>query len=386
VQRIVQPPQHVVEAEQGALALDQIQARGDPWRGVREYQGTGAIQFAARFEQIGNGGEGIVCRGHAVLVGRAVEAGWRVAAQQLVVGLRALGPGAQRGEVERDALGRIAARVERLAAHGVVEPGFDGRQVGEPEPPRARLGFVAPRERRLQHGAQVGHLGERLAVQAQIAGRLAQQGTQRELQRLRVLPPAREQGGGVAIQRQAVEAPVVAHGFGEQFAVVRLDVLDERMPAVERVLGQHALGPAVDGVHGGFVHPLRGQLQLPRGGGAGVRVRVFADQCGEEGIRVGLSAEHARRLGQARADAVAQLGGGGLGEGEDQDLRGQQRRARAVAQHQAQVQRGDRPGLAGARAGLDQAHAVQRQAQRIERSRRGAHASSPECSASARAR
>ena len=172
-------------------------------------------------------------------------------------------------------------------------------------------------------------------------------------------------------------APVVAHGLGQQFALVVDGVLHEGVTAVERVLAQHALAPAVDGVHRGLVHPLRGQFQLARGAGAGFRVGVIGDQAGEVIVVRDLAAKRLGGLAQAGADAFAQFGSGGLGKGDHQDLRWQQRHAGfGVAQHQAQVQRGDRPGFSGAGAGLDQADVMQRQAQRIERG--GAvHAASP---------
>ena len=79
----------------------------------------------------------------------------------------------------------------------------------------------------------------------------------------------------------------------------------------------------------------------------------------------------ARRLCQARADAPAQLGGGGIGEGHDQNLRRVQALAQVgvawrMAQHQAHIECGQRPGFAGARRGLDHLQAGERQGQGIE--------------------
>jgi hypothetical protein len=137
--------------------------------------------------------------------------------------------------------------------------------------------------------------------------------------------------------------------------------------AVECVLAQHPLAPAVDGVDGGLVHPLGCQLQLAGGAGAIVGARIFGDQFGQEIVGKALAAEHGGSFAQACANALAQFGGGGLGEGDHQDLRRQQGRGGiAMPEHQAQIQRGDRPCLARARAGLDQAYAVQWQVQGVE--------------------
>ena len=87
-------------------------------------------------------------------------------------------------------------------------------------------------------------------------------------------------------------------------------------------------------------------------------------------------------LGQPGADAVAQFLGGGVCEGHHQDLgrsqRPRERGSAAMTEHQAQVQRSDREGLAGAGTGLDQAAAAQAQAQRLQQRRQGRrHSASP---------
>jgi hypothetical protein len=52
--------------------------------------------------------------------------------------------------------------------------------------------------------------------------------------------------------------------------------------------------------------------------GAQVVQRILARGARGDALRLG--AKDRRRLGQARADAVAQLARGGIGEGDDQDL------------------------------------------------------------------
>ena len=111
----------------------------------------------------------------------------------------------------------------------------------------------------------------------------------------------------------------------------------------------------------------------------------------------GAGPEECRSLGQPRPDAVTQFQRGRFGEGHHQDLRRGQRFAErrgllgrfgplkkphvhvgrirriktrgaalAVSQHQPQVQRCDRVGLAGAGTGLDQPAAPQRKMQRLD--------------------
>ena len=111
----------------------------------------------------------------------------------------------------------------------------------------------------------------------------------------------------------------------------------------------------------------------------------------------GTGPEECRGLGQPRPDAVTQFQRGRFGEGHHQDLRRGQRfterrgllgrfgplkkphvhvgrirriktrgAALAVSQHQPQVQRCDRVGLAGAGTGLDQPAAPQRKMQRLD--------------------
>ena len=176
------------------------------------------------------------------------------------------------------------------------------------------------------------------------------------------------------VQRIDLGPPGVTPGLCQQAGLVGTQFLVEQAARGQGMFSQHALAPGVDGVHGGFVHGLGRHRQapgrlLPQGAG-----RMLGQQLQQQGIvRRGrlLAAEAAGGVHQAGADAVAQLTGGGTGEGHHQDLRGPQGGAKtgvgiAMAQHQAQVDGRNRPGLAGAGAGLDQAAAPQRQAQGVE--------------------
>ena len=189
-------------------------------------------------------------------------------------------------------------------------------------------------------------------------------------------PPAGHHGGLGVVQRVQEVAPPVAHHLVLQRTLVGLQRLQEQAVAVEGVFAQHALAPAVDGGHGGLVHPLGGQAQRARLGGP-LRTRERCSQVVQHIVAwraLGHLARHALKgrsgLGQATADAVAQFLGRRIGEGHHQDLGRRQRPAEGVrpsmAEHQAQHQRGDGEGLARAGAGLHQAAAAQRKAQGLQ--------------------
>ncbi|MNO72254.1 hypothetical protein D3C76_631950 [compost metagenome] len=208
---------------------------------------------------------------------------------------------------------------------------------------------------------------------------LRQQRLQRAGQRLGAGPAVRHGSRRAAAERIEVAPPVVAHSFGEQFALVGGEVLGEQAAAVEGVLAQHAVAPAVDGRDGGFVHPFRSQPQQARAAGpafGGIGIAQLHQQAIVLRVRFG---EAMRRLGQAQADAVAQFLRRGVGEGHHEDFRWAQRPLErlfaTMGKHQADIEQGDGEGLAGTGAGLDQAAAVQREIEHIELHGR-AHAAS----------
>ena len=178
------------------------------------------------------------------------------------------------------------------------------------------------------------------------------------------------------VGRQAVAllAPVILHGLGEQGFFVGHQLLFKQAGAVKSVLAQHALAPGVNGVDAGVVHALSGHGQAPGGLLARGRVGVIGQQVLQVVVglvRHSLAAKTPGGLQQARSDAVGQLPRGGAGEGHHQNVGrhqgpGKARLGRAVAQHQAHVQRGNRPGFAGTGAGFNQARAPQREASGVQ--------------------
>ena len=181
-------------------------------------------------------------------------------------------------------------------------------------------------------------------------------------------------------QRVALLAPVVLRGLGLSLAFVRLQRFVEEVAAVEGMLAQHALAPGVDGVDGRVVHAFGRHGQAPGRAFTGRAFRVGLAQRVQEAVvgrRFGLATKALHGLDQAPAYAIRQLARGRAREGHDEDVGRHQRplegraadavqAALAMPQHQAQVERGDGPGLAGAGAGLDQAAAPQREALRVE--------------------
>lgn len=157
--------------------------------------------------------------------------------------------------------------------------------------------------------------------------------------------------------------PVIAHDLAQQLAVVGFQGLGEQASAVEGMLAQHALAPAMDGRYRSLVHPLHGDFQ-PAGATRPVLLWVIVTQLVQQRIGVfQFATEEPCSFSQAGADALAQLFGGGVGEGHHEDLRWQQLALEAlfatVTEDQAQVQRRNGKGLARAGAGFDQLATVQ---------------------------
>ena len=231
---------------------------------------------------------------------------------------------------------------------------------------RARLAALHTGRQRREHVRQ------RLRFQP---GGLRQMGVlqrrQRLFQRVNVFPDRGKRGKARRIQRIDLLAPVIAHGFLPQCGLVVAKLVIKGLAAIQRVFAQHALTPGINRVHGGFIHRLGSQRQPPAGllrGRLALRA-VFVEQVGQESIVCRcftFAAKHARRLRQAGADAVGQFAGSGAGEGEHQNLLRRKRQpalkrgiGRAVAENQPQIERGNRPGLAGTGAGFDETAAVQ---------------------------
>ena len=184
-------------------------------------------------------------------------------------------------------------------------------------------------------------------------------------QRIHIAPHGQHLREGRFGQGIAALAPVVVRGFGAQRNFVGHQGFVKQTAAVKSVLTQHALAPGVNREDGGFVHALRRDVQEPCRVRACLARRIVSQQRREERVVVffGVTAETTCRLQQARADTVGQFPRGRPGKGHHQNFRGSQcageRVCTAMAQHQAQVERGNRPGFAGAGAGFDQAAAPQ---------------------------
>ena len=178
----------------------------------------------------------------------------------------------------------------------------------------------------------------------------------------------------LAGKRVALLTPVVLRGFGLALAFIGFQRFVKQIAAVKRMFAQHALAPGIDGVNGCIVHALRGHIQTPGGSVALIARRIGVAQITQKLVMrlwLGFTAKALHGFDQPGADAVRQLARGGAGEGHHQNIGRHQRLDEAVpgtmAQHQAQIQRGNRPGLARACAGLDQARAPQGEMQWLQR-------------------
>ena len=128
--------------------------------------------------------------------------------------------------------------------------------------------------------------------------------------------------------------------------------LSEQAAAVERMLAQHALTPAVDGRDRGFIHPLRSDIEAIGTAGPLLRIELIA-QVSDQSVRGrGLVAKKPRRLGQSRANSLAQLFGRRVGKRHHEDLRRQQLAGKpaqltAVPEDEPQIERRNGEGFAG---------------------------------------
>ena len=389
-QRCVQPLHHVGKAVGAAARLERLHLPRHPV-GRMQAQGVG------RLGQAGQGGEQRLQRGKAV---GQVQGGGLFEGIEQPVGRQPVGGGGRhRGQVLAGRAGPGGQRVPPTgqmvgAQLGFVErAGLFGQPAVQPLPQRvdARWPTVLERGQRvgpmllraLQGVAQRGPW--RACLQALRPSRavgvytrpaaghtVRQQGAHVGQQLVHPGPDSQHLAQRGIGQRVDLGAPEIVGSLRQQPGFVGTQLIVEPAAAVKRMRVQHALAPGVDGVDRCLVHRLGGHRQLPGRRLTRGAARVVGQQRLQHAV-VGLgpllSAKAACGLDQAGADAVRQLPGGGAGERHDQDLRRPQRAAvggNPMAQHQAQVQRGDRPGLAGAGAGLDQPAAPQRQVQWVQ--------------------
>ena len=381
----VEPGEQVVEAHLGAAGLLGGEPLGDPMRRVAQKGRARGGQIGQLAFEVGDrlkSGMG----GRIALPGIGKTCGRETLPAGLEIG--PLGDGIGDPVSERVQPGCVVthlqlASVDALVGDGPVQKCLKLLCPGRPrclelgETIRLLSADDLERDSRLRRGVEpIGMLHER---------------SDGPLQRLRTGPPLPHLGGRLGIERDHEGPPIVAHHLGEQLALIGLQGLGEVAVAVEGVLAQHPIAPAVDGRDRGLVHPLGGQLQLACAGrpvigqvfGAQVVQRILARGAYANAVRLG--AEGGRGLGKTQADAVAQLARGGIGEGDDQDLgRGEGAGScircvvrYAVTEHQTDIECRDGEGLAGAGTGLDQTAAAERKAQRIECIRSGGSGFSP---------
>ena len=227
---------------------------------------------------------------------------------------------------------------------------------------------------------------------------MAEQTANRLLQLRRAREPLADFRRRLQIKRRQKRAPVIAHDFRAQLALVGFERLRKQAVAVERVLAQHAVAPAMNRGDRGFIHPFRGELQPVRAGGPLLDVvavtqvvqQVFAGHERFNFVRV--RAEIRGRFDQTRTDAVTQLLGGRIRKRHDENFWRRQRPRLAIrstmTQHEPDVQHRDREGLASAGARFDQAAALQRKFERLQfswgslgllRCQGSIHCASPAC-------
>ncbi len=305
-------------------------------------------------------------------------------------GLREFGTDLQhaRNQPERDAdvgLGagfRLEVRV-RFGQRLAVRIGDRRGRIGEPAEQRAER-VLQPRVRLARIGRRVVFVlrGEgpqglqrvRRQVRAQGVGvghahrhARSERGAQGLLQFAQAARQVRARSvGGVRLALEQSPPQVVGAVLdqvvaSDEFARV------ERYAALERKVGQDAPTQAVQRADRRQIEFGQRQPQpVQIGARAACRVRGTGPAPAQPvrvGRRIGIlhDAPVGQPLGpqQAFADAFAQFLRGSVGEGGDDDAL----RRQPLLQQQAQVQHRDRPGLAGARAGLDQAAAAGQQRQ-----------------------
>ena len=220
------------------------------------------------------------------------------------------------------------------------------------------LQLSQPLGRLLQH-----RLDQFLQSLPGLVRRFAEQHPRTGQQVIRLLPLLHHPAQRRPLQAVTLLAPVIPRHVGQQLAVVGLQLLGEQAAAVEGMLAQHALAPAVNGRDRCLIHPLGGDIQA-----SGARGMIFLGIIGQQGLQDGvriiqLPTEGLGRLHQPRPNAITQLAGGSVGKGDHKNFRRQQLAVEAgpiiaMAQDQAQIQRGNGEGLAGPGTGLDQAAAA----------------------------
>ena len=358
----IQTLQHVVETHFRATTLLFFKTRAHPLGSVLQHRGIGRRQgIEARLEP-GHGVQPRMTRrltfpglGHAIRC-QSSEAGANVQLLKRLV----FGPGLELLEPRLEITRLHLAAIDGFAGDALMA---ESKQLVCPGTPR-HFQFDQRRSPLQQT------FGDQLRRHLAFIGitRAGEQAADPRQQRCGATPITAHPVQRVTLHRVAKQSPVIAQHFAKQIAVIGFQRLREQAAAVERVLTQHALTPAVNGRDGSFVHPLRGDIEAVGAARPLQWIELIA-QFGDQSVRSGnLVAEKTRSLGQAGSNTLTQLFGGSVGECHYEDLRRQQFACEtacfaAMAENQPQIKRRDGEGFAGAGARFDQLTAAQREGQ-----------------------
>ena len=257
VQGVVQAGEQVIKAHFRALLFLRLQPAGNPVAGVAQDVRLGAGLVLAEFHQGFNGVEGRVMGAGLVPFQDVIQAfgGLVLVTGGAVQFLRQQFVGFNPGQQVVPDLehGVLAATVKTLAFVQVVQ------QVGDfllPLGPGVRFQFIGPCLPFADHLVDglvyvLWRFAQGVRIVDQVAHRFAQV------------------GGGFPVaegfvhqgrwQRVHKGAPVIPGHVFQQFALVGGQGEFEQTATVEGVFAEHAVTPAVDGGHRGFVHPFGGQ-------------------------------------------------------------------------------------------------------------------------------
>ncbi len=352
LQCLIQTIQQVVEGQQPLRRLAFRQLSVEPLE-QRHLQGDQPL--LARWQ----------CVGH--LIGQLVQGLGQLAHRRVEALLAGLAQGAHAelrralGQVEHHRrIGKIGIQFRlpwrKLDAlvRALAEPAMR-QQLGDPGGARLLPQLGSPLPGRLDR-AQIGRDRRTLRLDPQIG--LAQMTAQALAQPLRSDPALGQEAcpGRVGIGQLA--APGVGEQRVDDLAVIGGQLAVEVAAGLEGRVLQGALAEAVDGEDRRLVEAVHRQQQAPPRG----VVRIAGVQAIEEVIAARRAVINRQQIGQPRADALAQLGGGGGGVGDHQNLPHRE----LAFQQQTRIERGERPGLAGAGAGFDQRAAVEGRVEEVE--------------------
>ena len=367
LQRLLQFVEQVVEGQQalGRLACRQLLVELADQAYLQVDQallglGLRRIQRIAEFLQRGSQGIG---RGFAALFAGLVQAFAGQAAMRfgLAEQCRRIAEITIQLSLPDAQLGRVA----HIALEAVE--GLELRQPGG--------AFTQPAALRLlPGGAQGAHLaaGTGLRLDTQIGP--AQVIAQTLAQNLRGDLLLHQKRRPFRLGRRQLMPPEVGEQGIDDLAIVMGQLVVEITTGLERGILQGTLTETMNGEDRRLIEAMHRQQQTPMAG----RIRILGTQIIQQLIIARAVVVHRQQLGQALANALAQLGGGGGGKGHHQNLAD----AEPLLQQQTGVQGGQGPGLAGTGAGLDQRAPAEAVLQQVKAGAAHASSSSLPCRAS----